>query len=221
MALKIIIKGFENAVAVYSVRAESSPPQPHVGTRLTAYRAPKDSAEASATASSRDRATSGGARWSKCPGPDAIVKNPRTISGAGRTPGSDAVTPSSRPRTQPGASPRTRHIAARKACGASIVHGDSCAFSAPAPRGRARNVIPNAFTKHAAASALVRASNAPAIGKRNRARASDERWNPNRKAWKRIHSLTKPLRSGRPEMAAAPTRKKSAVHGIRLTSPPI
>ena len=35
-AWKIIISGFEKAVAVYSVRAESSPPQPQVRTRRTA-----------------------------------------------------------------------------------------------------------------------------------------------------------------------------------------
>ena len=82
-------------------------------------------------------------------------------------------------------------------------------------------MIPNAFTKHAAASALVNARSAPATGNRKRTRASEERWNPNRKAWKSSHSLTKPLRSGSPEIAAAPTRKKSAVHGIRLARPPI
>src|SRR6266540_4527245 len=165
MALKIIISGLENAVAVYSVRAESSPPQPQVGARLTAKRAPRDSAEASPTASRRERATSGGVRWSKRPGPGAIVNSPRTISGAGRTPGSDAVTRPSTPRTKPGASPRTRHRPARLAWDASMVHGDSCAFSAPVPRGRARNVIPNAFTKQAAASAVVKARRAPATGK--------------------------------------------------------
>ena len=30
------MSGFENAVAVYSVRAVSSPPHPHVGTRREA-----------------------------------------------------------------------------------------------------------------------------------------------------------------------------------------
>ncbi len=35
----------------------------------------------------------------------------------------------------------------------------------PRLRGSARNVMPNALTKHAAASALVSASSAPASGK--------------------------------------------------------
>ena len=35
------------------------------------------------------------------------------------------------------------------------------------------------------------------------------------------HSLTNPLSGGRAEMATAPIRKKKAVFGIRLISPPI
>ena len=34
------------------------------------------------------------------------------------------------------------------------------------------------------------------------------------------NSLTKPLSGGRPQMATAPTRKQSAVHGIALARPP-
>src|SRR5712692_11234401 len=164
MALKISISGFENAVPVYSVRALSSPPQPHVGARLTRYAAARDSAPASPAARSTAIPTTGGARWSKRPGPGAIANTPRTISGAGRTPGSDAATPRSPSSTKPGTRPSTTHIAARNAWGASITHGDSWAFAAPSPRGSARNVTPNAFTKHAAANALVNAKSAPATG---------------------------------------------------------
>ena len=102
-----------------------------------------------------------------------------------------------------------------------MTHGDSWAFAAPSPRGRARNVTPNAFTKHAAARALVNANRAPATGNRNRTRASGDRWKPKRNAWKRSHSLTKPFRRGRPEMAAEPTRKNRAVHGMRFARPPM
>src|SRR5207248_686099 len=39
MARKIIVNGLEKAVAVYSVRDESSPPHPQVATRRTDHRA--------------------------------------------------------------------------------------------------------------------------------------------------------------------------------------
>ena len=38
---------------------------------------------------------------------------------------------------------------------------------------------------------------------------------PKSSAWNVSHSLAKPFSSGRPEIAIAPTRKNSAVHGIR------
>jgi hypothetical protein len=41
-----------------------------------------------------------------------------------------------------------------------------------------------------------------------------------RSAWKVSHSLTKPLSGGSAAMAAEPTKKAAAVHGIRLTRPP-
>ena len=64
------------------------------------------------------------------------------------------------------------------------------------------------------------ANSAPATGKTSRLRVVVA-VKPCNSAWKSNHSLTKPLRSGRPEIAAAPTRKNSAVHGIRLARPPI
>ncbi len=42
-------------------------------------------------------------------------------------------------------------------------------------------------------------------------------WN---RAWKVIHSLKKPLNGGRAEMASEPVRKKKAVCGMTLMSPP-
>ena len=47
---------------------------------------------------------------------------------------------------------------------ACMDHGASCACSARADRGMARKVIPKALTKHAAASPLLSASMATAIG---------------------------------------------------------
>ena len=87
-------------------------------------------------------------------------------------------------------------------------------------RGNARNVIPKAFTKHAAARALVSAKTAKAtmrINSRNGlAKAAD--W---KNAWKIMSSLTKPLKGGSAEIETAPIRNSSAVVGIRLINPPI
>jgi len=53
-----------------------------------------------------------------------------------------------------------------------MVGDASCALAAASLRGCARNVMPKAFTKHAAASALVNASNAPPIGNISRSKLS-------------------------------------------------
>jgi hypothetical protein len=81
-------------------------------------------------------------------------------------------------------------------------------------------VIPNAFTKQAMASPPVRAR--PAMPRAN-IRFSSARsicwvWSS---AWNVSHSLTKPLRGGSAEIAAEPTKKQAAVHGMRLIRPPI
>ena len=44
---------------------------------------------------------------------------------------------------------------------------------------------------------------------------------PPSRAWNTSHSEAKPLSGGSAEIAHAPTRKKKAVRGIRLISPPI
>ena len=80
------------------------------------------------------------------------------MSAAGATPGMADMTPSSTRSTVPGNSPSAMHRRASIACGASITRGDSRAASASGLRGSARNVIPNALTKQAAASASVSAS---------------------------------------------------------------
>ena len=102
----------------------------------------------------------------------------------------------------------------------SMSLGDSFASFASCERGSARKVIPNAFTKHAAARALVRAKTANATirssSRKGLARAVD--W---KKAWKIMSSLTKPLNGGNAEMETAPIRKRRAVLGIRLIKPPI
>ena len=79
--------------------------------------------------------------------------------------------------------------------------------------------MPKALTKQAAARPLVRASSATATGMST---ATSDRGMaaPPRSAWNTSHSETKPLSGGSAEMAAAPTRKNSAVRGMRLMRPP-
>ncbi len=80
--------------------------------------------------------------------------------------------------------------------------------------------MPKALTKQAAANPLASASIATATGI-STATSRLGMVAPPSRAWNTTHSETKPLRGGRAEIAAAPTRKKRAVRGIRLMSPPI
>src|SRR5450759_4389728 len=116
--------------------------------------------------------------------------------------------------------PNATHKAASMAGPIIISLGDSLASFASWDLGRARKVIPKAFTKQAAARALVRANTANdaiKINSRNGLfNAAD--W---KKAWKIMSSLTKPLKGGRAEIETAPIRKSMAVLGMRLIKPPI
>lgn len=96
---------------------------------------------------------------------------------------------------------------------------DSFAFSLSILLGRARNVIPNAFTKHAAARPPV---NARLPAERIKIPLIIALWAeiPAKRLWNVSHSLTNPLNGGKPEIAIAPTRKKIAVNGISFMSPP-
>ncbi len=138
---------------------------------------------------------------------------------AGASPGRTVITPPSARSTTAGNSPNPTHSAARTACGTSIAVGDSSAAAAAVLRGKARKLIPNALTKHAAASAVVNASSAPQSGKISRTNAGVDA-KPRSSAWNISHSLVNPFKSGSPEIAIAPTRKNRPVHGIRRSSPP-
>src|SRR6266851_903413 len=94
-----------------------------------------------------------------------------------------------------------------------------CAVSAASLRGRPRNVTPNALTKHAAARAAARASNAPTAGTMILS-AHCGSWGLCSTAWKISHSETKPLNGGSAEMATQPTRNTKLVSGIRWMRPP-
>ena len=129
---------------------------------------------------------------------------------------------SSRPitgTTANGANPNATQASASITIAACIESGASRACSASFERGIARNVIPNALTKHAAARPLVSASMQTAIGI-NTATSGCGILKPPSSDWKTIHSEAKPLSGGRAEIAAEPIRKQSAVTGIGLISPP-
>ena len=80
--------------------------------------------------------------------------------------------------------------------------------------------MPKAFTKQAAARALVKANmeSATTIESTRNGFASKVDW---KKAWKIINSLTKPLNGGNAEIETAPIRNSNAVLGIRLIKPPM
>ena len=74
-------------------------------------------------------------------------------------------------RKRPGNNPRITHVAREQRHDRQ--HRKpvaSCAWAASSLRGWARNVIPKALTKHAAASAPVKASMAPVMGNMSRTR---------------------------------------------------
>ena len=82
------------------------------------------------------------------------------------------VTGSNSLRNTVGNSPRNTHAAVSTPMPMTMVGGASCAWAAASLRGCARNVMPKAFTKHAAASAPVNASMAPPSGNISRTRLS-------------------------------------------------
>ena len=160
-------KGFENAVALYSVRGVSVPPQPHVGTRRMARVARPTTASSAVTHSPPTTATpsAAGVTCANGPEPTAIDHAPRAKPDASVNPGSDVVTRPRTVKTAPGNRPSPKQTRVSSASGTSIEAGDSCASSAAAERGSARKVMPNALTKQTAASALVSARSAPTSGK--------------------------------------------------------
>jgi hypothetical protein len=83
----------------------------------------------------------------------------------------------------------------------------------------ARNVMPKALTKQAAASPLVNASTPTASGVPMAASGCGV-CAPDRSAWNTIHSDAKPFSGGRAVAAADPTKNIAAVCGIPLMSPP-
>ena len=134
-------------------------------------------------------------------------------------PSSCSVSASNAGRNQVAPKPKATQAIANQLMPTSMERGASWALRDPALRGRARNVIANAFTKQAAAKAPVNASMEPASGNRIRVKPPVAP-NPARRLWYVSHSLTNPFNGGRPEMATAPIRKQKAVTGMGRINPP-
>ena len=115
--------------------------------------------------------------------------------------------------------PRVRHKTASVPMLINSKGDTSVAFSLSMLRLLARNVIPNAFTKHAAASPPVNVRQAAPKMKILFINI-EEVAIPLKRLWNVSHSLTNPLNGGRPEIATAPTKKNIAVYGISFMSPP-
>ena len=114
------MSGLENAVAVYSVRADSSPPQPQVGARRAAAdRAasapaaddPDEEDRAERSPARRDRRTASG---------DAMPNPVHDMAASEGDPGSDARTPPSPRMTIAGKQAEHDASPASQTCGTSI-----------------------------------------------------------------------------------------------------
>src|SRR5574339_1118592 len=116
-------KGFENAVALYSVRGVSVPPQPHVGTGRMARLARLTSASTAVTPSPPTTAAprAAGVTCANGPDPTAIDHAPRARPDASVNPGSDVVTRPRSVNTVPGNTPNATQTTASSASGTSIV----------------------------------------------------------------------------------------------------
>src|SRR5207244_7786593 len=79
------------------------------------------------------------------------------VTGAAAPPRTDAETAPNTGTTSVGPSPRPTHAAASVTMATRIATGASTAEAAASLRGRARNVIPKALTKHAIARPPVSA----------------------------------------------------------------
>ena len=183
---KIIRRALENAVAVYSLPAvRPGKPQSQVGPTVTRRLRPQASQRSAGTTESRtSMAAIPAVETVPARAVPAEITKPLAATNAGliRTPMARWVMGSKTGRNQVAPSPSATQPAARKAMANCIEGATSRARAAASLRGRARKVIPKAFTKQAAARAAVSASNDPATGNITRVRL----WvvpNPASNAW--------------------------------------
>src|SRR3989344_4116344 len=218
--LNTVIMEREKAVAVISIRGVRGAPQFHVRERVTFLLRETIPTRRYVTTIPKITAT-------KTATIESAEKSPTAIA----FPGCPSVIPPATPVLSAVAmlwingvrelapTPKRSVRSARKAMGTLIKRSLSCTFSCVSARGRARNVVPNALTKHAAARPPVRAREA-ALARKIIFEKTGSAAMPAKRLWKVSHSLTKPLNGGRPEMETAPMRKKAAVHGMTLMRPP-
>ena len=207
---------------MYSASAVSSPPHPHVGAGRRAKAARVASTAARPSAAAKARATRGTESPSKAPGAGAIrqtsATEPRDPGRAPtRPPASRASTETSGPGNEPDRDTGQGEDRLRR----QHEPLDSRASAAPAPRGRARKVMPNALTKQAAASAVVRRQERPADregepdeGVARGVEAEQERLEDEPLADEAVQR-----RAGR-RWPWRPAGRSPAVHGIRRARPP-
>ncbi len=188
---------------MYSVWADSSPPQPHVGTRRAA-----NPARAASAAASANPAQQGGGEHQR---DDVIEGSP---AGGHPEPAPHrvrrrlqvaAATQHAAEHAQDDAREEPQHDAQRPRA-APAAPASRRAPRAPRPlralRGSARKLIPNAFTKHAAARAVVSASSAPPTGNR--------KWTSG--------SVSRESRTGTPGTSATRWQTRSGAAGRRSPS---
>ncbi len=116
--------------------------------------------------------------------------------------------------------PKRMQAAARIPGPISIALGTSWASVLSGERGMARNMDPNALTKHEADRALVKAKRAMLI-KRSTLNSGFTTATEVKNAMKISNSLANPLSGGRAAIETAPTKKNAEVTGIRWASPPM
>src|SRR2546423_1305774 len=135
--------------------------------------------------------------------------------GASRAPTASCVTAPRVSVTSPGRIPASRHSSASESIAICEKRSVSAAPEAATVRGRPRKVMPNALTKHAAASAAEQARVAPTAGTSSLATHCGS-CGLKKIAWNVSHSETKPLKGGSAEMAMHPGRNgpRRSRHGL-------
>ena len=128
--------------------------------------------------------------------------------------------PAMTPDTGPAAIPTPTHARARLSIATPIGRPVSRAAAASGLRGRARKLIPVAFTKQATARAAVspRPPTARRAAERDTADSAPSAPAPIR-PWNVSHSLAKPLSGGRPLIAAAHDAERKGGDGHRPAEP--
>src|SRR5258708_19698578 len=135
-----------------------------------------------------------------------MMRNQGSVDcGVSREPTSIWVTGLMLSMTKPGNTPASRHNAANTSIALRDQRSVSRAVVAASERERPRNVIPNALTKHAAASAAEQASVAPTAGTRSLGTHYGS-YRLNQIDFNQTHPLTNPFIPFTTQLPRTPTR---------------